>query len=174
MQNFSFRTAVRGANRSTERRVGPRHQLTLSVEVVELVSGTRMTGRTTDVSSGGCFMDSLIPLPVGSRIRVFLVKGGQSLHADGMVTYAQAGLGMGIFFTNLIPEHRPLLDAWLLECTSQHAPDLALFPKRATKAEQSVESGSKQLTVRRLVHLLAARGILTDADTDSLLGNSIV
>ncbi len=172
MQQFSIKVRLDDADQTLERRTSRRYQLTLAVEVVELVSGTRLTGRTTDVCTGGCFMDSLIPLPVGSHVRVFLIKSGQEVHADGIVTYSQPGLGMGILFTNLIPEHRPLLDSWLLKSTGQHAPDLALSPKRAMKAEQSADS--EEAVLSRLIHLLVARGTLSHADSVSLLRDPII
>src|SRR5690349_18261156 len=86
---------------SAERRGAIRHQITVSAEVVEIKSGTRFSSRTTDLGPGGCFVDTLMPLPVGSAVRTRLSKDNVSFEAVGTVTFSQTGLGMGIAFEDM-------------------------------------------------------------------------
>jgi hypothetical protein len=173
MKYFAPKGTARGARTGErdERRASHRHQLTAAAEVVDLNSGTRMNTRTIDVSQGGCFIDTMLTLPAGSRVRVFLFKSGTNLNADARVTYCQPGLGMGVEFTNLIPEHAPVLDAWLAEVEQQRLCDFAVLPKHA-KHEESVDSESS--TVRKLIHLLVVRGVLTHQDSIALLHDPII
>lgn len=154
-----------------ERRSSHRPLLTATAEVVELRSGSRLVTRTVDVSQGGCFIDRLLPLPVGSPVRVFLLKDGQRVHADGTVTYCQPGLGIGVVFTNLIPEHKPVLQAWLAQASGQPHTDHGLLPKHS-KQERAAES--ERIAARKLIHLLVARGVLTEAEGASLLSDPII
>jgi len=151
-----------------EHRINRRYLMTTTAEVVELASGSRIRTRTMDVSRGGCFVDTLLPLPVRSRVRVFLSKGGESLHADGTVTYCQPGLGMGVAFTNVIPEHQPVLEGWLIEACRERPADFGVLPKYA-KQEEKESADRDRSTVRKLIHLLVARGVLTEGDAAALL-----
>ena len=79
---------------------------TESAEIMDLVSGTRFLLRTTDIGPGGCFLDALSPLPIGSKVRVTIHHGLTTFQADGQVVYSQPRLGMGIAFDDLDPAQR--------------------------------------------------------------------
>src|SRR5580658_8171774 len=98
-----------GAKASPEeadRRIGDRHIFTASAEVVELGSGARFSTRTTDLGPGGCFVDTMVPFPVGANVRVKVHKGKTQFESGGVVVYSQAGLGMGIAFDSMEPQQR--------------------------------------------------------------------
>ncbi len=44
---------------AADRRDSIRYQVTVAAEVIELISGTRFSTRTTDLGPGGCFVDTL-------------------------------------------------------------------------------------------------------------------
>jgi hypothetical protein len=52
-----------------ERRRHTRHPFTATVEAVELKSQTRIQGRTSELSRGGGYVDTLSSLPVGSIVK---------------------------------------------------------------------------------------------------------
>jgi hypothetical protein len=54
---------------TVERRSAPRYPLVVAAEVVELPRGARPSARTCDVSRTGCYIDTLNPVPHGSRVR---------------------------------------------------------------------------------------------------------
>jgi hypothetical protein len=97
-----------------ERRKMSRLTFTVSAEVIDHATRTRFSHRMVDIGTGGCFLDTLLPLPIGSRVRVTLRLGDMDFKAEGQVVYIQPRLGMGIAFDELKSELRltllPLLD----------------------------------------------------------------
>ncbi|HEX8843805.1 MAG TPA: PilZ domain-containing protein [Pyrinomonadaceae bacterium] len=82
------------------RRQHERTSLPLEVRL-ESLSG-RYVARLSDVSPGGCFVETLAQVSVGERIR-FEIKlpTGRWLPLCGEVVYFQATLGFGVRFTDL-------------------------------------------------------------------------
>ncbi|MDE3108775.1 MAG: PilZ domain-containing protein [Acidobacteriota bacterium] len=165
-----------GASKSTtaeaERRSSDRHIFTAAAEVVELSSGARFSTRTTDLGPGGCFIDTLIPLPIGARVHVGVRKGRTQLDTNGVVVYSQAGLGMGIAFDSLNKSQREALEKWLMEITGSRAlafDELAPRPKHRPALEEPDQSG-----VKRLVRLLISKGLITAAEGASVLYDPIL
>jgi hypothetical protein len=98
---------------SIDRRVAQRFPIILVAEVAQLPSGTPRTGRTSDVSETGCFVDSLNPLPAGTRIRLRLTRGNESFETAAMVVYSPKQ-GMGIRFDDAIPPNQSaVLHKWI-------------------------------------------------------------
>src|SRR6202034_4687632 len=118
-----------------ERRGNDRHAITASAEVVELGSGAKFSTRMTDLGPGGCFVDTMVPFPVGANVRVSVHKGKTQFETGGVVVYSQAGLGMGIAFETLESEQRAALDNWLTELTGErqaHPQDTGYSPGKTT------------------------------------------
>src|ERR1700751_1561905 len=102
---------TKAATREAERRSADRHSFTASAEVVELASGARFSTRTTDLGPGGCFVDTMVPFPVGAKLHVRLHKGKTNFETSGIVVYSQHGLGMGIAFSDLAHDRGSVLDS---------------------------------------------------------------
>ena len=99
-----------------ERRSAGRKQLILSVEVLEVHSGARVSARTSDVSRTGCYVDTLNPVPTGTVVRVKFAHEGQELDLLARVVYLSPHLGMGVRFDESItPAQLAVLDRWLAE-----------------------------------------------------------
>src|ERR1700730_7817907 len=102
MQSSPDKKKLHGASappvQEAERRIAERHMFTAGAEVIELKSGARFSTRTTDLGPGGCFVDTVCPFPVGSKVRVTLQKSKTTFQTAGTVVYSQMGLGMGIGF----------------------------------------------------------------------------
>ena len=58
-----------------ERRRSLRFPFTASVEATESTSGTRVMGRTSDLSLGGCYIDSISPFAVGTIATIRITRG---------------------------------------------------------------------------------------------------
>jgi hypothetical protein len=156
-----------------ERRVGDRHMFTAAAEVVELASGARFSSRTTDLGPGGCFVDTTVPFPVGSKLRLTLQKGQNTFQTLGTVVYSQGGLGMGVAFEDHDADQRVALGQWLAEITGRHIiEEIARLPQ-ANKAG-SQPGGSDRATVVRLVRLLIGKGLLTEAEGTSVLHEPVL
>jgi hypothetical protein len=97
----------------TDRRVAPRYPLILLAEVTDLLSSTRFTARTSEVSRTGCYIDMLSPLPRGTQVHVRLKNGGQVFESAATVMYVSPGLGIGVAFGEMPAEQQTLLDRWL-------------------------------------------------------------
>lgn len=163
---MSTRAKTNTATETAERRDSGRLQVTISAEVVEIKSGTRFSTRTTDLSAGGCFVDSLMPLPVGSSVHIFLRKDATTFEAAGTVTFSQAGLGMGIGFCDLTPDKLAALQAWLTELSGER-PCSPAAPRPST-ARFSQPSNATHALLIRLLRLLVFRGLISEAEASAL------
>jgi hypothetical protein len=152
--------------KEAERRSADRHSFTASADIIELSSGARFSTRTTDLGPGGCFVDTMTPFPVGSRVRVTVKKAKSDFQTEGTVVYSQTGLGMGIAFAELNPEQRMALQDWLAELTG--GKQLLHDAPQAAKSSPFGHSVDRASLVR-LVQLMIGKGILTEAEGASVL-----
>lgn len=155
-----------------DRRNSVRYQVTVSAEVIEVKSGTRFSTRTTDLGPGGCFVDTLMPLPVGSSVTVRLQKDNISFEAVGAVTFSQAGLGMGIAFAPMPPEKQAALDAWLSELTTARPASFETHRGTPRAAHHRREKSSD--LAHRLIRLLVKRNLITEAEATALLDEPLL
>lgn len=97
-----------------DRRDAQRLPLIIDVDVVEVDSGARLAGRTSDVSRSGCYVDTLNPTPTGTVVRVKFNHNGEQLDLLARIVYVSPRLGMGIRFDETITSDQlALLDRWL-------------------------------------------------------------
>jgi hypothetical protein len=102
-----------------ERRRHARYPFTATVEAVETKSQTRINGRTSDLSRGGCYVDTISSFPVGSIVKMRLTKEARSLEAQAEVVYSLVGMGMGVKFTGGDPEQLWNLEKWVGELSGE-------------------------------------------------------
>jgi hypothetical protein len=158
---------------TADRRNAGRHTFTASAEVVEHSSGARFLARTTDIGPGGCFVDTILPFPVGAKVRVMVRKGETDFETDGSVVYSQTGLGMGIAFHPLERYQRQALDNWLMELTgSKQGFEDAMA--RAAQDSLSVKRPESSAALIRFVRLMISKGIVTEAEGASVLHDPIL
>jgi hypothetical protein len=155
----------------TERRGTTRHMFTAAAEVVELKWGARFSTRTTDLGPGGCFVDTVCPFPVGSKVRVTLQKAKTTFQTGGTVVYSQMGLGMGISFEDQDDARRTALGEWLAEITGdcQAIPEIVRMPM-----PPGSHRGPEWTALVRLIHLMIGKGILTEAEGTSVLHDPVL
>jgi Ribonuclease G/E len=87
----------------------------LAADVVELPRGARLSARTADISRTGCYIDTLNPVPQGSRIRLRITHHDEIFEAISSIVYVSQGLGMGVVFVEVAAEQQARLDRWLAE-----------------------------------------------------------
>lgn len=171
-KKHSAESSSRSATKEAERRSGDRHIFTASAEVVELSSGARFSTRTTDLGPGGCFVDTLVPLPVGAQVHVGVRKGKTQLDTNGVVVYSQPGLGMGIAFDSLDRSQQEALEKWLAEITGSKS---ITFSVAAAKPQHPVPPQSPdQPAVARLLRLLVSKGLITAAEAASVMYEQLI
>jgi hypothetical protein len=171
-KKHSAESSSRSAAKEAERRSGDRHIFTASAEVVELSSGARFSTRTTDLGPGGCFVDTLVPLPVGAQVHVGVRKGKTQLNTNGVVVYSQPGLGMGIAFDSLDRSQQEALEKWLAEITGSKS---ITFSVAAAKPQHPAPPQSPdQPAVARLLRLLVSKGLITAAEAASVMYEQLI
>lgn len=97
----------------------PRFPFVAIVLAVDPSSDIGITARTTDISLGGCYIDTVNPLPPGASITIELVHKGESFHALGEIAYSQANMGMGIRFTKITQMNHGVLAHWIEELQTE-------------------------------------------------------
>lgn len=159
---------------AADRRNADRHTFTASAEVVELSSGARFSARTTDLGPGGCFVDTMLPFPVGAEVRVTVSRGQTRFETNGFVVYSQTGLGMGIAFNTLEPHQREALEDWLTELTGSKQNSARDAIAQAARGSTSVKGAETSATVRRFVQLMISKGLITEAEGASVLHDPVL
>ena len=76
---------------------------------LEFASGKR-SARISDISVGGCYIDSISQVPVGEPLTLVVSSSdGQSMQFNGRVAYILEGFGFGVEFVNLSDAQREFL-----------------------------------------------------------------
>jgi PilZ domain-containing protein len=96
--------------------------LVASAEVTELHSEALLSARTSEIGLGGCYVDALNSFPEGTLVRLRIIRDQGVFETKAKVVYCDPGFGMGLAFTEMTPDHRSLLEAWLAEIVSQLRP----------------------------------------------------
>src|SRR5260370_8140001 len=99
------------------RRANPRFAFFAEAEAT-LRDGTQVPAQVSELSSRGCYIDTLEPIPIGTEVRLRISNGASSCEVPGKVIYMHSGYGMGIFgmgvvFGNVASDQPPALNQWL-------------------------------------------------------------
>jgi hypothetical protein len=100
---------------NSERRRAPRYPIIADAEITEIVSETKLSARTSDLSVGGCFLDMLNPSPEGTEIAVRISHADTTFTARGRVVFLFPNMGMGVMFTSVPASQQAVLEKWLEE-----------------------------------------------------------
>jgi PilZ domain len=111
--NATDKKFVDSAARAGERRTFPRYALSAEAEVVEARARTRMNARVSDLSRMGCYVEMMSPFPLGSNLKMRIMKNKTPFLVQGRVAYSSGG--MGIRFTEVAPEQIVVLEKWINE-----------------------------------------------------------
>ncbi|MGA8367250.1 MAG: PilZ domain-containing protein [Candidatus Acidiferrales bacterium] len=93
----------------------PRYSLIVGVDIIEPASDLRLSGRVSEISRKGCYVDILNTLPTGTVIRLHMTRDQGRFTTLGKVIYVQQGVGMGVAFQDTTADEMNILDAWLAE-----------------------------------------------------------
>ena len=101
----------------TTRRVNPRFSFFADAEVT-LLDGTWVRGQLSELSSRGCYIDTLEAIPIRARLRLCIRDGMSTCEVHVKVIYVHSGggfgiFGMGVLFEEMDSEQRSAIDAWL-------------------------------------------------------------
>jgi len=97
---------------SAERRKYQRFKLSVPVEIYPEGSETPIRCATSDLSLGGCYVESIFPFPIGTRLEVKLHLEDTLLILATTVT-SDPQVGNGIRFDKILAEDLDQLRAFL-------------------------------------------------------------
>jgi len=94
--------ATQNPSSPQEKRRFVRHKVRFPIELRhERGGGAQMRTNATDTSGCGCYVETLLPLPVGTPLSVTFWMESEKVNTAGMVRACDWGVGMGIEFTGL-------------------------------------------------------------------------
>jgi|SRR4029077_388812 hypothetical protein len=96
-----------------DRRYAIRFPFAADVEIIDMESGARAVGVTSDISLGGCFVCTSKPLAVTTRVRITLMRKTQRVEALAVVRILKPRIGMGIEFIDVEGAYQDLLCRWI-------------------------------------------------------------
>jgi len=87
--------------------------------------------KLTDLSLGGCYLDTTSPFPLGTRIILSMKVAGVGFRAEGVVLVMHSELGMGVEFTRTTDPQRNDLEKFIQALTNSNGvlPDLLVEPE---------------------------------------------
>jgi PilZ domain-containing protein len=92
-----------------------RYPFITKIELTDVRSEIRIEDRTSDLSLFGCHVDTLRPLPQGTKVKIRIAHRSANFEALGRVAYVQPNAGMGIVFTRIDPDDQLILEKWIAE-----------------------------------------------------------
>ena len=98
---------------AVDRRHYPRHTVNVQIEIHLDDSDVPMRLETSDLSRGGCYVQLMMPLPVGIRLWATLWLNDSPLVARGLVVTRHPQFGNGIMFTDFKADGDKLLRQYL-------------------------------------------------------------
>jgi CheY-like chemotaxis protein len=78
------------------RRTQSRHACRLGVDVYRLGVAVPNRCSLTDISSGGCYIETTAPFPAGTRVEIVVRAQDMKLRVQGVVQSVHTGFGMGV------------------------------------------------------------------------------
>jgi hypothetical protein len=102
-----------------------RHKISFPLELKDERVNTPMRVNATDISGNGCYVESIMPLAVGTSLKVDLWIDQEHVTTSAAVRTRDPGVGMGIEFTGLTEESKRRFQAHL----DQQDPGLPTGPK---------------------------------------------
>lgn len=96
-----------------DRRRHPRRTVQVQVELHQEGSDIPLRLETTDLSRGGCYIQSMMPLPVGGRVQAKLWLDGQPIIIRGRIVTRHPQFGNGIMFMDYEGQAEVLLNRYI-------------------------------------------------------------
>jgi hypothetical protein len=106
----------------SERRKAPRYSFVATTEVTDSANATKHSGRVTEISRNGCYVDIMNTLPVGTLLNVHISCDQGTFVTKGKILYVQELIGMGVQFIDPPEDQLEILNSWLAKLPPLAAP----------------------------------------------------
>jgi len=154
---------------SLEHRRHARFPLTALVEALEPKSNTQISGRSSDVSLSGCYVDTLNPFPEGTLIRIRLTRENISFEANATVIFSQIGMGMGVAFTSAEKDQFRVYQKWIDELSGNSSTKLNVLEEDRQSGGNIDSQGEQAYVLNEIVIALMRKGVLTEVEGKAML-----
>jgi PilZ domain len=95
------------------RRQFHRHKISFPLEFRDERVNTPMRVNATDISGNGCYVETVMPLPIGTMLRVDFWIDQERLSATATVRTRDPGVGMGVELTGATEDIKQRFQAYL-------------------------------------------------------------
>ena len=123
--------------------------------------------KLSDLSLGGCYVETESPFPRQTKIDLCLQAGDLEVHTNGIVRVMHPGHGMGVEFASRTGEEPSEVEHFIEFLTSQSGvtPQLTVAPKSIDFSPQDRSASSTQDTLQDdLLQLLRREGNMTEEE----------
>jgi hypothetical protein len=97
----------------SNRRRRARHKVNINLELRDERTNIPMRVSATDISGNGCYVESILPLPAGTQLKVALWMDQEKLTTNAVVRTCDPGVGMGVEFMSLTREEQEHFQKYL-------------------------------------------------------------
>jgi len=113
-----------------EKRADRRFSFFADAEVT-LCDGTSVPTQLAELSSRGCYIGTLVPILVGTELRLRIWDGIRTCELQGKVMYLHSSSGLGIFGMGVLlgtmaAEERSIVNAWLSDLSAKRVAQPAI------------------------------------------------
>jgi len=105
--------SIPAASAGLNKRRYHRHKISLPIELRDERVKIPLRINATDVSGNGCYIESMMPLPLGTVLRVDFWLDAEHVNITAVVRTCDPGVGNGIEFTGLPPDGKTRMQAYL-------------------------------------------------------------
>ena len=88
------------------RRRWARHKMSFPMELRDERVNTPIRVNASDVSGNGCYVETILPIPIGTNLKVDFWIESEKITTSAIVRTCDPGVGMGIELTGLSPHDR--------------------------------------------------------------------
>jgi hypothetical protein len=152
-----------------EQRKQVRYPFTATIEAIEQKTQTHIKGRTSDLSLGGCYVDTISPFAEGIIIHLRINKGNVAFKIKARVVYSLNGMGMGLAF---IPETNDSLipvEKWIAEINGEAPVEFEEDGEVESTHKTAISGGEKYFVLSELVIELMRKGALAEDKGKAML-----
>ena len=105
----------------SNRRRFARHRISFPLELRDERVKTPMRVNATDVSGNGCYVETILPLAIGTTLRVEFWIDEEKISTSAVVRTSDPGVGNGVEFISMTPDTKQRLQTYLEKVDPQRA-----------------------------------------------------
>jgi hypothetical protein len=152
-----------------ERRSAVRRPFIASTDVINVYTGERSQVNTADLSTLGCYIDTVAPLPLDTTALLQIERDNAVVEFRARVISSHVGTGMGLVFEGITREQRALLAKWLRGDSAQPASVPKGLHARSESDDEPQDRFAESPRFAKLMDILIKKGVLNESDVASLL-----